>query len=318
LAWERDVHLDPEHALNDLLWHVHALAVAASYFYAALIWVVTPMVLVWLYRRHPAKYRSARTALVAATGIALLVYLLLPTAPPRMVPGAHFHDVLAETHQWGWWSGQGSDAPRGLTGTANQLAAMPSMHVGWALWSGWLIARHSRHRSVKVLGAIYPLLTAIDVMGTANHYFFDTVGGLVTIGLGVGLTRAVGRFRSIALRPHRSAETAPRSAPRRAPHPSPQRGRPHPYSPQGASTVRLGDADAAMANHRRYSQRQTHPAHQALVQPSESSDLVNAPSGRAGPNGQVPTRCKSVPPRSRGDRSRDQSTTNLRKREDHV
>jgi PAP2 superfamily len=158
LRWEQALHLDPEHALNNWFWHIYALGVAGSYFYALLIWVVTPLVLIWLYRRHPASYRPARTTVALATGLALLVYLLLPTAPPRLLPGAHFHDILVSTHQWGWWSGEGGDAPRGVASTANQLAAMPSMHVGWAVWSGWLIARHARYRWAKVLGSLYPIL----------------------------------------------------------------------------------------------------------------------------------------------------------------
>ena len=119
LRSEDAIHLDPEHALNNFFWRVHALGIAASYFYAGLIWIVTPLVLIWLYRSHPAAYRPARTTVALATGLALLVYMLLPTAPPRLLPSGHFHDILISTHHWGWWSGKGGDAPKGVAGTAN-------------------------------------------------------------------------------------------------------------------------------------------------------------------------------------------------------
>jgi hypothetical protein len=141
-----------------------------------------------LYRRHGHQYRQARTTLLIATGLALVVYMLIPTAPPRLLPGGNFHDIVAHSYHWGWWSGKSSDAPRGLGSAANQLAAMPSMHAGWSLWSGWLIVRNARSRVVKVLGAAYPIMTALVIMGTANHYFAAVVGGVVAIGVGAAIS----------------------------------------------------------------------------------------------------------------------------------
>jgi hypothetical protein len=93
----------------------------ASYFYATMIWVVTPLVLIWIYKKQqPACYRRARTTLLIGTGFALIVYMALPTAPPRLLPGAGFHDIVSRSHHWGWWSGHSSDAPRGLGSAANQ------------------------------------------------------------------------------------------------------------------------------------------------------------------------------------------------------
>lgn len=182
LHWEHSSHVAPEHALNQFLAHTTALAVIASFFYAALHFVVTPAVLVWLYRRRPDHYRAARTTLATATILALIGFWLFPTTPPRLLPGSTFHDTLADTHRWGWWAGDGS-APRGFGSLTNQLAAMPSLHVGWALWAGWLIARHARRRTIRVLGAAYPILTTLVVMGTGNHYLLDAVAGaaLVTV-----------------------------------------------------------------------------------------------------------------------------------------
>jgi hypothetical protein len=183
LSWERSLHLDPEHTLNQLLWHTPALGVPASFFYAALHFIVTPAVLIWLYRRHPANYRTARTAILIGTGLALVIFWLDPTTPPRLLPGGDFHDILGHNSQWGWWGSEGS-APRGLGNLTNQLAAMPSLHVGWAVWSGWLIARHARHATIRVLGVTYPIVTTLVVLGTGNHYLLDALAGTAVIAIG--------------------------------------------------------------------------------------------------------------------------------------
>jgi hypothetical protein len=195
LHWESAAHLAPEHVLNHLLGQVPALAVLAAYFYATLHFVVTPGVLVWLYRRHPVNYRQARTVLAVATTASLVGFWLFPVAPPRLLPGSGIRDTLADVHQWGWWSGQTS-APRGLGSLANEFAAMPSLHVAWALWAGWLIARHARHRIVRVAGGAYPILTALVVMSTGNHYLLDVLAGAAVLGLAA----AIVSFRSRRVR----------------------------------------------------------------------------------------------------------------------
>ena len=64
-------------------------------------------------------------------------------APPRMLPG--YVDVLATTSVHGWW-GSDASAPKGLGGLTNELAAMPSLHVGWALWCAWVVFLCTRSR----------------------------------------------------------------------------------------------------------------------------------------------------------------------------
>ena len=183
LHWEQHWHLAVEHPLNVVLAHDVPLAVLAGYCYAALHYVVSPLVLIWMYRRHRPDYGIARTALVLATVIGLVVFVTVPTAPPRLLPGAAFQDTLAHVHQWGWWGGEGS-VPRGLGGLSDQVAAMPSLHVGWALWCGVLLARYASRRWVRWLGVAYPVVISLDVMATANHYLLDVVAGGATMVLG--------------------------------------------------------------------------------------------------------------------------------------
>jgi hypothetical protein len=192
LHFERVWHLDPERVLNGALENATWIAVAASYFYSVMHYLVTPAVLVWMYRRHRENYGVARTALAISTAVGLVGYLLLPTAPPRMLDHSGLHDTLADTQAYGWWGGEGS-VPRGLGSLTNQFAAMPSLHVGWAIWCGFLIATYAEHRWVKALGIAYPILTTVVVMATGNHYFLDAVAGGITMATGALLASRLPR-----------------------------------------------------------------------------------------------------------------------------
>jgi hypothetical protein len=180
--WEKDVGLAPEHALNNLFSAHIALGLPADYIYAVLHYVITPAVLIWLWRRHPESYSWARTVLIATTIIGLVGFSLLPVAPPRLLGG--FVDTMAKYSHYGWWSDAGS-APRGLGSDTNQYAAFPSLHVGWAVWAGWQLFRHGQHRVTRWLGAAYPFILGLVVVATANHYLIDAVAGFAVVGVGV-------------------------------------------------------------------------------------------------------------------------------------
>jgi hypothetical protein len=194
LHLEQMWHLDPEATLNHGLAHVVPLAVAASYFYSTAHYIVTPSVLIWMYRRQKAHYRLVRTALAFSTVLGLVGFYLLPTAPPRLLAGSGIRDTLEDVSDWGWWSSHGS-VPRGLGQLSNQFAAMPSLHVGWALWCGVLIATFARRTWVRVLGALYPVTTTLVVLATGNHYLLDAFAGVACMALGTSLALIVQRFR---------------------------------------------------------------------------------------------------------------------------
>ena len=193
LRIEKALHLNAEHPLNRLFTREAWLGVPADFWYASLHYLVTPAILIWLFRSRAVRYRAARTWLMTSTFIGLLGFTLLPTCPPRLLSVGHgFVDTMAQYSDYGWWGGEAS-APRGLGGMTNQYAAMPSLHVGWALWCGVMLWRHGRTPVAKVAGIAYPLLTTIVVMGTANHYFLDAVAGAAVMGVGLLLTPYVMR-----------------------------------------------------------------------------------------------------------------------------
>ncbi|MFD8804794.1 phosphatase PAP2 family protein [Streptomyces sp. NPDC059597] len=185
LRIEQILHLDAEHPLNRLFTREPWLGVPADFWYASLHYLVTPAILVWLFRSHAVRYRAARTWLMTSTFIGLIGFTLLPTCPPRLLhPGHGFTDTMAYYSSYGWWGGEAS-APRGMGGMTNQYAAMPSLHVGWALFCGVMLWRYGRGPLAKAGAVVYPLFTALVVMGTANHYLLDAVAGAAVMGAGL-------------------------------------------------------------------------------------------------------------------------------------
>jgi hypothetical protein len=179
---ERYAHLDVEAWLNSTLSVVPSIAVPMSFWYASLHYLVTPAVLVFVFWKHRSDYRRARNALVFGSAIGLAAYVLIPTAPPRLMGGGYV-DTLAQSAAYGWWSGHAS-APAGLGGLTNELAAMPSLHVGWTVWVAWAMWRYV-NRTGHVLSVLYVAGTTLVVIATGNHWLLDAVMGGVVVAIGI-------------------------------------------------------------------------------------------------------------------------------------
>jgi len=188
LDLEAALGIDWERPLNSALHGVPLLAVLADYTYASLHYVLTPIVLVWLAVRHRPAYRQGRNALLIATALGLIGFWLLPTAPPRLLEGGGFLDTMAVFSEWGWW-GEAASAPRGMEGLSNQYAAVPSLHVGWALWSAMQVRSHTSSRLLRRWAWTYPAVITLVVMSTANHYLLDAVGGALVVVLGAAAAK---------------------------------------------------------------------------------------------------------------------------------
>jgi len=165
-------HLDPEGALNRWLAGHASLGRFLGDYYDTAHFVVTLALLGWVWWRWSGRYRSLRNALAGINVIGFVTFWLYPVAPPRMLPG--FVDVVAVTHSVGAWS---SGA---LASHANEYAAMPSLHIGWALWCAFAVWSFRRDVASRAAAAAYVIVTAAVVMATANHYFLDVVAGAAT------------------------------------------------------------------------------------------------------------------------------------------
>ena len=173
---ERRLHLTAEPYLNHLAAVHSVLADAAGYYYGLAHFLVTPLVLAWLYLRAAA-FPRLRSGLVLATAAANVVFWAWPAAPPRFsVPGMAdilvTRDILGAAH------------PRGATSLVNLYAAMPSLHVAWAAWCALAVVAACRSRWRR-LAWLYPAVTTLVVLGSANHFLLDAAGGLAVAGLGL-------------------------------------------------------------------------------------------------------------------------------------
>jgi len=189
------LHLNFELSVNKFVAAHEPLAQVVNYYYATLHFVVTIACLVWLYRQHPRIYRGARTVLFALSLLALAGFYLYPLAPPRLLPQYGYIDTLSMFHTWG------SLADPKIAEHSNQFAAMPSLHIGWAVWCGAAILLCARRVWLRALGVCYPIATLFVIIGTANHFIIDAVAGLAVFGIGIGIQYLLsghGAFRPVA------------------------------------------------------------------------------------------------------------------------
>ena len=174
---EHHLHIAFEKGLNHWLAGHLTLGLWMSDYYDNAHFIVTIGVVGWLWWRHPDHYRPLRTALVLINVVSFGIYWLYPVAPPRLVPGGHIIDIVALTHAFGSWH----SGTLASVSDADQLGAMPSVHLAWALWSAWAIWRVvGRHRGTVVV-FLYPVLTAVAVVTTGNHFVIDVLAGVAVM-----------------------------------------------------------------------------------------------------------------------------------------
>ncbi|MGP4001208.1 bifunctional glycosyltransferase 87/phosphatase PAP2 family protein [Streptomyces sp. 8N706] len=180
LGLETALHMDLERWFNHLVadsW----IEGGMNYYYTTFHFLVPLSLLGWMYVRRPVAYRWARTALAITTLLALVGFWLYPLAPPRLMPHLGYIDTANGPQNLA----KPEFGP--LTELSNQYAAMPSLHIGWSLWCGLIMLLLAPRLWLKLLGLLYPVLTTAVIVGTANHYLLDAVGGAVVLACGFGL-----------------------------------------------------------------------------------------------------------------------------------
>ncbi|MEV5882216.1 phosphatase PAP2 family protein [Streptomyces sp. NPDC052020] len=196
---ERALRLPGEGAVQSLLLHGDTLVHLANTYYATVHFPATAAFLVWLYLRRPAHYVWVRRVLAAVTAAALVLHLTFPLAPPRMLAATGLIDT-------GRVYGPSVYGPPRSDHLSNQFAAMPSLHFGWALMLaiGLIAATRSRLRPLWLL---HPLLTLLVIVGTANHYWLDSIAATALLGLALALIRPP-RRTALPARPGRGEPSA--------------------------------------------------------------------------------------------------------------
>jgi hypothetical protein len=174
ISLERSLHIFVEESVQRAALAVPGLMGTLGCAYLTLHLSLTGGQLFWLHRRHPAAYPVVRTTLLLASALALIGYVVFPTAPPRL-SDVGIADPLSGGHV---------DLNKGLVSSLyNPFAAIPSMHVGYALIVGASLARYAPHLITRVAGLAYPPVVLLVIVATGNHFFVDAAAGAAVAGV---------------------------------------------------------------------------------------------------------------------------------------
>lgn len=182
---ERGLHIFVEPRIQASVAHVHWLMSVLAWTYVNTQFVITVAGMAFIYVRYADAFCFVRNTFLIAMGLALVGYSLFPTAPPRLLPGWGFTDPVWQTLT----GGTSSTNYTRLSSVTNMYAAVPSMHVCFAVMVAWPTARLMARRWAKIACAVYPLLVTFVVVATANHFFVDAFLGFVTAGVAAALAR---------------------------------------------------------------------------------------------------------------------------------
>ena len=172
---ERVLHVFVEPSIQAWALNKHWLMDIADWTYLNAHYMVTLGALVFIYLRRNDSFYFVRNMFMIAMAIALVGYAVYPTAPPRLMPEWGFTDSISQFLGTPVDYGPGKDL-------LNFYAAVPSMHVCFALMVGAPMTRLVKHWPAKVAWGLYPLLITFVVVATGNHYFTDVFLGAVTAG----------------------------------------------------------------------------------------------------------------------------------------
>jgi hypothetical protein len=160
---ERTLRLPSELDVQRLLLPHPLLSQFANLYYAIMHFGMLIAMLVWLFARHRDGYPAVRNAMAASTAICLVISFI-PVAPPRLLPGTGVVDLAARYGQ----------SVYGAVAGADQLSAMPSVHVAWSILVAWAVITRATSRW-RWLILLHPVITVLVVVGTGNHYWADAI-----------------------------------------------------------------------------------------------------------------------------------------------
>jgi hypothetical protein len=164
-----------ERAADHWMAGVQWLWAPAAFYYDLAHINVTMAVFIGAYLWRAPIYRRARSALLVVNLIGLAVFWLYPAAPPRLLPGAGFFDIVSMSGTWGSYEASGEVGER-----ANAFGSMPSLHLAWAVWVALTVMTMTNKPVWRALGWAHVAMTAVIVILTGNHYLIDLAAGAAT------------------------------------------------------------------------------------------------------------------------------------------
>jgi hypothetical protein len=196
---ERTLHLPSELDVQRLLLPHPLLSEAANLYYATMHFGMLIAMLAWLFARHRDGYPAVRNVMAVSTAICLLISFI-PVAPPLMLPGPGIVDLAARY-------GESVYAAVGSTAGADQLSAMPSVHVAWSILVAWAVITRAGRRW-RWLILLHPAVTVFVVVATGNHFWADGIVAAVIDAAVISAQSLLARRLRPARVPHQAAEPA--------------------------------------------------------------------------------------------------------------
>lgn len=191
---ERALGIFHEETVQEWFVELEAFIVFWNFFHGLFHFLVPGLVFLLLYRRDRARYRQWRNVFGWMLLVGLVTFAVYPLAPPRFFEGLGFVDTR---DLYGGIGPFGTPAPADV---GNAFAAMPSLHVGWAVWAPFAVMPVLRRREWKVLVILHPVAMTFAVVVTGNHWVLDAVGGALALVLAYAMERAraelIARWRS--------------------------------------------------------------------------------------------------------------------------
>ena len=178
---EQVSHFAWEEGIQDwFLVRAPDLVKGMNWFYLSSHFVVTGAFFIWLYLRDREGFAIFRDGFLLATAIALVIHWRYPTAPPRLA-GIGIKDTID------LYSGVNIGTPHHER-FSNPVAAVPSLHAGWALALGVGLVVYARSSFLKLLGLAYPAAVLLTIVVTGNHFIFDAIAGALVMAVGFAAT----------------------------------------------------------------------------------------------------------------------------------
>jgi hypothetical protein len=181
---ERGLNFAWEQSVQRAFLGFPELVEAMNLFYFVGHFVLTAIFFLWLYHRSRDGFRSFRNGFLAATTIAVFIHWQFPTAPPRLLGGLGIEDTMRVI----WNIDIGSP---NASAFSNPVAAVPSLHAGWAMGVGIGLIRYARQAWLRILGVLYPIAVVLTIVVTGNHFVFDAVAGALVMAIGFAATAPV-------------------------------------------------------------------------------------------------------------------------------
>ena len=173
---EKALHLYVEPFVQTIASHVHPVVLFMDWFYTSVHIPATILVLVWIYLYRNEAYGFFRNVFLTMNVLGITIFAMLPVAPPRLVPTSGVVDTLYLYSSSNYRSGA-------MSFVTNQFAALPSLHIGYALFLTLAIWVLTTNRLARALAAVYPVLVLAAIVITGNHYLIDALAGVLVLGV---------------------------------------------------------------------------------------------------------------------------------------